>query len=369
MGLTQTLSDGTNTYIYGNGRIAQMDGTATEYFLTDALGSVRQLTGSSGAITYARAYDPYGVVTTASGTSGTPYGYTGEYTSNDLVYLRSRHYDPAMGRFLTRDTWMGDVYTPITYNRWVYAHGNPVRYRDPSGKDPISECVALFATLAVIDGPIPAGDTAGLIACAVIFLGGSYTALYVTQQTPNIQQDLGQCTNTWEYLYTRVSPEPKLKRGPIKVPWWPIDNDNEKRKIKHISLGLEEVGTQLALRDFTFALNAVLNKTMNTYVYRHQEWFEVQLTDEPNPANFQLQFTQATQRASLIHFNLQGIIDPVTYAEIGKTGFGDSESFFTAAELYQIKENPALCQKTFFYKDASRSLAPSQSIKKLLCSG
>ena len=31
-GLTHALSDGTNTYIYGNGRIAQVNG-GTEYFL------------------------------------------------------------------------------------------------------------------------------------------------------------------------------------------------------------------------------------------------------------------------------------------------------------------------------------------------
>lgn len=27
---------------------------------------------------------------------------------NDLVYLRARHYAPSTGRFLTRDTWMGE---------------------------------------------------------------------------------------------------------------------------------------------------------------------------------------------------------------------------------------------------------------------
>ena len=109
MGLTQTLSDGTNTYIYGLDRIAQLNTSSqiTDYYMTDALGSVRQLTNGTGAVTYASAYDPYGVVTATSGASGTPYGYTGEYTTNDLVYLRARHYDPAMGRFLTRDTWGG----------------------------------------------------------------------------------------------------------------------------------------------------------------------------------------------------------------------------------------------------------------------
>jgi RHS repeat-associated protein len=132
-GLTQALSDGTNTYIYGNGRIAQIN-TGTEYFLGDALGSVRQLTNTSGAITYASAYDPYGVTTQTSGAAQTAYGFTGEYTSNDLVYLRARMYSPGMGRFLTRDTWAGDANSPMSFNRWMYVEGNPITYTDPSGQ-------------------------------------------------------------------------------------------------------------------------------------------------------------------------------------------------------------------------------------------
>jgi YD repeat-containing protein len=98
-GLTQALSDGTKAYIYGNGRIAQAAGTSTEYFLGDALGSVRQMTQGSGAITYAKAYDPYAIVTATSGSSSMPYGFTGEFTSNNLVYLRARRYAPGAGRF------------------------------------------------------------------------------------------------------------------------------------------------------------------------------------------------------------------------------------------------------------------------------
>jgi hypothetical protein len=41
-GLTQVLADGTNTYAYGLNRINQVAETQTGYFLTDALGSVRQ---------------------------------------------------------------------------------------------------------------------------------------------------------------------------------------------------------------------------------------------------------------------------------------------------------------------------------------
>ena len=136
MGLTQALSDGTNSYIYGVGRIAQVN-TGTEYFLGDALGSVRQLTDASGAVTYARAYDPYGVVISTTGSSQSAYSFTGEYADTyiKLNYLRSRWYDPASGRFNTKDSWQGDYNRPLSLNRWMYTEGNPVNYTDPSGHD------------------------------------------------------------------------------------------------------------------------------------------------------------------------------------------------------------------------------------------
>ncbi len=62
-GLSQVLSDGTNVYTYGNGRLSQVSATDTEFFLGDALGSVRQLADASGTVTLARNYDPFGGVT------------------------------------------------------------------------------------------------------------------------------------------------------------------------------------------------------------------------------------------------------------------------------------------------------------------
>ena len=137
-GLTQALSDGTYTYTYGLGRIAQYDTTA-EYFLGDALGSVRQLTDDQGRITLAKAYNPYGVVSMSAGAGQSSYGYTSEYPDGyiELVYLRARHYAPAMGRFLSRDTWSGDVNRPGSLNRWNYVEANPIIFADPSGNTTI----------------------------------------------------------------------------------------------------------------------------------------------------------------------------------------------------------------------------------------
>lgn len=59
-GLTQALSAGGTTYTYGLGRIAQHDAGGAEYFLGDALGSVRQVVDGAGAVTLAQSYWPYG---------------------------------------------------------------------------------------------------------------------------------------------------------------------------------------------------------------------------------------------------------------------------------------------------------------------
>ncbi len=67
-GLTQALSDGTNTYLYGLERIAQINAD-TEYFLGDGLGSVRQMVDYAGQVNYMGAYDPYGVVRETGGTA------------------------------------------------------------------------------------------------------------------------------------------------------------------------------------------------------------------------------------------------------------------------------------------------------------
>ncbi len=53
--------------------------------------------------------------------------------STQLIYLRARYYNPADGRFQSRDTWEGDINHPLSLNRWGYVEGNPVNRNDPSG--------------------------------------------------------------------------------------------------------------------------------------------------------------------------------------------------------------------------------------------
>jgi len=138
-GLTQVLADGANTYLYGNGRIAEYAGVAAEYYLGDALGSVRQLANGSAGVVSAKTYQPYGSVMGSAGSGATMYGFTGEQTDpTGLQYLRARFYAPGMGRFLTRDSWEGDANRPMSYNSWLYVYASPINFVDPTGQTPCS---------------------------------------------------------------------------------------------------------------------------------------------------------------------------------------------------------------------------------------
>ena len=133
--LAQVLSDGSNTYLYGLDRIAQQNILGRQYYLGDALGSARQLTNAVGSVTLARSYEPFGRLLSAAGNPLTKYGYTGEWTDpTNLIYLRARYYDPATGRFLSKDPVRGLASLPQTLNPYTYAINNPIQYVDPSGR-------------------------------------------------------------------------------------------------------------------------------------------------------------------------------------------------------------------------------------------
>ncbi len=135
-GLTQVLSDGTNTYLYGNGRVAQYQ-ASMQYFGADGLGSVRQIFDATGQVVGSSRYDPYGNLLNQSGVGTSPYGFAGEWTDGTgLTHLRARYYSAAQGRFTTRDRWPGDDRQPMSYNLWAYAYANPSNATDPSGLFP-----------------------------------------------------------------------------------------------------------------------------------------------------------------------------------------------------------------------------------------
>jgi RHS repeat-associated protein len=128
------------TYTYGLEWISELqtvnNAPTVSFYQYDGRGTVRMLTNSAGAVTDTYEYDAFGNLISKSGTTPNVYLYRGERYETDLglYYLRARWYNPATGRFMTRDPYQGSVYDPASLHRYNYARANPANFIDPSGR-------------------------------------------------------------------------------------------------------------------------------------------------------------------------------------------------------------------------------------------
>ena len=126
-----------NIYYYSlGGRIVgELQGSTTQFFLTDPLGSVLttfNATAGSATVQGNQVYGPYGNSRYSQGAMGTNKGFTGQYAdATGLDYYNARYYDPVVGRFLSADTVQGNMQGMDPYD---YVGGNPETLNDPTGK-------------------------------------------------------------------------------------------------------------------------------------------------------------------------------------------------------------------------------------------
>jgi len=50
-----------------------------------------------------------------------------------LFFAKARFYDPQIGRFISQDSFLGNIDEPPSLQRYFYAYANPTRYFDPTG--------------------------------------------------------------------------------------------------------------------------------------------------------------------------------------------------------------------------------------------
>ncbi|MBI4604971.1 MAG: hypothetical protein HY721_23665 [Planctomycetes bacterium] len=131
---------------------ATATGAADErlFFHQDLRRSVCGLSDMTGRLVEGHVYDPYGQVTTfspgangvldfggddggvrAPGARGNRCLFTAQYLDAEtgLYYFRARHYDPVLGRFLSRDIQADGA----SVNLYEYAASNPFANLDPTG--------------------------------------------------------------------------------------------------------------------------------------------------------------------------------------------------------------------------------------------
>jgi RHS repeat-associated protein len=106
-------------------------GSTNYYYTRDHLGSVRELTDSSGAVQTRYDYDLYGRRTKLSGSVDADFGFTGHYyhQPSGLNLALYRAYDADLGRWLSRDP-IGEV---GGINLYGYVGNDPLNETDPLG--------------------------------------------------------------------------------------------------------------------------------------------------------------------------------------------------------------------------------------------
>ena len=119
-------------------RISTSGGIAA-WYLTDRLGSVRDLTDATGAVQDTITYDGYGNVLSETNPSfGDRYKFTArEFDSaTGLQYNRARYYDPTIGRWTSQDPLGfdgGDA------NLYRYVGNRPTFSTDPTGRQALND--------------------------------------------------------------------------------------------------------------------------------------------------------------------------------------------------------------------------------------
>jgi RHS repeat-associated protein len=133
---------------------------AVGWYLTDNLGSVRQIAQTTGTVVYSANYSAFGTIQSESGTGGDRFKFTGREwdAGTGQYYFRARYYGAGVGRFRSQDSVgfaAGDV------DLYRYGRNNSAASTDPTGN------MALAAVGGAALAATPVGWTILLIVVAV----------------------------------------------------------------------------------------------------------------------------------------------------------------------------------------------------------
>jgi RHS repeat-associated protein len=117
------------------------------YFDRDHLGSIRELTNSSGIVQAQYQFSPFGERTVVSESIPADFAFTGHYlhSRSALNLAIFRAYNPALGRWISRDP----LEEQAGSNLYAYVGNEPTVFVDKTGLDKYDEFAACVAILAV----------------------------------------------------------------------------------------------------------------------------------------------------------------------------------------------------------------------------
>lgn len=110
------------------------------YFHVDGLGSVTTQTDEAGSAVASFRWDAWGNPRFPEDLQGQKnrLGFTGHYfdTETQLYYAKARYFDPELGRFLSQDSYLGELTEPPSLHRYLYAWDRPTYWADSTGHCP-----------------------------------------------------------------------------------------------------------------------------------------------------------------------------------------------------------------------------------------
>ena len=186
-----------------------------EYFYDRTVtGEIRHIIDKNGHVYVSYEYDDWGMPTYESDGSTignellelNPFMYKGYFYDREIkmYYLKSRYYDPDLGRFINADAEVGSVGETMGMNLFAYCKCNPICYSDENGNWP-SWATKVCIGLAVI-------AVCAIVAVACVCTGGAAACIATSMLTGAIKGALigavsgaimgavteGIRTGTWE---------------------------------------------------------------------------------------------------------------------------------------------------------------------------
>ena len=157
--------------------VVVFNGTAYAY-LYNQQDDVIGLLDSNGTHMVSYTYDAWGKPISKTGTLAStlgtinPFRYRGYVYDEEtgLYYLRSRYYNPNLGRFVNADRVFDANASVTTYNQYAYCDNCPVIYLDSEGRGLFTSLVIGLVVGALVSGIIEAakgGDVEDIITSAV----------------------------------------------------------------------------------------------------------------------------------------------------------------------------------------------------------
>lgn len=218
-------------YLFGDGTDQILTrwrpGSGTTWYLTDRLGTVRDLVNANGAVLNHLEYSSFGVLLSQTNpAAGDRFLFTGREFDFEtgLYYYRARYYDPRLGRFIGQD--------PISFagldaNLYRYANNSPTNHTDPLGLMTVPSYGLLprrtgavllamksAAVVAITNGgvwivtsAVSVGPAAGLLATFVTIAQAVLPYIWDQYIQPGSQRLYEEITEAYEVISTKISGE------------------------------------------------------------------------------------------------------------------------------------------------------------------